>query len=113
MPRMRAHLLSLVAAAAAAAGAPAVPLDPALFLRALSTADRLVSCAYNASSGTFGATEDLWQSGNTLESLAWLSVASGDGRYLPLLANSFARTPAIVDHCFDDHGHWMAAWARA
>jgi len=117
-------------AASAAAPAPARATAPAASsppqqdyaARAFALADRLVTCAYAPPLGVF-ATEALWQSGNTLETLsstiALLDVvgeAAAPGRtaaWLAVLNNSFAKTPVIVDQCFDDHQWWLLAWARA
>ena len=89
--------------------------------RALSLADRLATCAYAPAQGVF-PTEDLWQSGNTLEALstavllARAAPALAPGRaaqWAALLNNSYEKTPVIVDNCFDDHQWWLLGWARA
>lgn len=119
--------LALLAAAASglashsSSAAPAPQLDYAA--RAFALADRIVTCAYAPPLGVF-ATEALWQSGNTLESLSsaiallrdGVGEAAAPGRvaaWLGVLNNSFAKTPVIVDNCFDDHQWWLLAWARA
>ena len=75
-------------------------------------AERLVKCAYDYASGTF-ALEGLWQTGNTLESLAAaidllprVGVPAAPGRstqWNDVLLNSFAKLPTIIGDCFDDH----------
>ena len=86
-------VLSLVVASAAA-------LDPTYGVRALAGIDRLVTCSYNASTGIFPG-DALWQSGNTLETLANYMVAANSSKWNSLLENTFAKTPVIIDNCFD------------
>jgi len=118
------RLLSALACAAAGCGllASAAPqLDFAA--RAFAQLDRLVTCDYSAPLGIFPL-EALWQSGNTVEAVAnavallrdGTGEAAAPGRvaaWLALLNNSFAKTPVIVDQCFDDHQWWLHAWVRA
>jgi hypothetical protein len=59
-------------------------------------ADRIASCAFWH--GTFFG-EQLWQSGNTIETLSHLMSASGSTLYEPLLRTSFNDTPVVVDKC--------------
>ncbi|EDQ90159.1 uncharacterized protein MONBRDRAFT_24681 [Monosiga brevicollis MX1] len=85
-----------------------------LEVRAVNLADGLIQCQYNTSQGIF-PTEDLWQSGNTLDTLAALSLALRNhsrDRYGDIFANTFARTAAVLDKCFDDHQWWLNAWIR-
>ena len=83
---------------------------------ALILGDRLASCSFSPSLGVF--VEQLWQSGATLETVANVQLLSPPGSrqrtaLTELFAQSFARTPVIVDNCFDDHQWWGLAWARA
>jgi hypothetical protein len=110
MGRAPAVLLTAAATASVTTGAA---LDPRFAVRAAATASQLVTCAYNASSGVWPA-EDLWQSGNTIETLARLQLVDpARNNYTALFANTFALTPVIVDQCFDDHQWWELAWIRA
>ena len=117
-PRLGAALLFAACASGLANAAP--QRDYAA--RGLALLDRLVTCDYAAPLGVFD-TEALWQSGNTIESLANaiallqdIGEAAAPGRgaaWLALLNNTFAKTPVIVDQCFDDHQWWLHAWVRA
>ena len=82
--------------AASAAVATAQP-RPRFAVRAVATAGQLVESSYDAATGVF-RNEDLWQSGNTLEGLANLMIASPSAltNYSSLFANTFALTPVIV-----------------
>jgi hypothetical protein len=116
-----AALLASLGCGASASAAPAPQADYAA--RAFALLDRLVTCDYAEPLGTF-PTEALWQSGNTLEALSTATALLRDGTgeaaapgrvaaWLALMNNSFARTPVIVDQCFDDHQWWLHAWVRA
>ncbi len=80
-------------------------------IRSLAEMDRLVTCNYQPLTGDFSG-EGLWQSGNTMESLANVELYFNNTRWLSNIEISFERTPIIVDHCFDDHQWWLLAWLR-
>lgn len=104
---MKGLVLAAAAACAAAAGAGSY-----YSLRAQQAADQIVACAYDANAGTF-LNEELWQSGNTIESLSHLlALAPTSARavqWTQLLLNTYLRTPPVVDNCFDDHQWWLLA----
>ena len=107
MPRLLPLVLATGVAAAAAA------TSPRFAVRAAATAGQLINCSYDASSGVF-ANEGLWESGNTIESLAISMMAdSVANNFTALFTNTYLRTPIIVDSCFDDHQWWELAWVRA
>jgi hypothetical protein len=59
--------------------------------RALAALARLNQCDYTASTGTWNA-EGLWQSGNTLEALADLAIATANNSlFADVIANSYDR----------------------
>ena len=81
--------------------------------RALALADRTVACVYTNATGLFRG-EALWQSGNTIETLANAALLAGEPRkWYALFNNTYAKTPDIVDNCFDDHQWYLLAWLRA
>lgn len=81
--------------------------------RALVAADRLIHCKYDTTSGTWNG-EALWQSGNSIESLANLAIAEANVTlYAEVFWNSYLRTAPVVDQCFDDHQWWLLGWVRA
>ena len=120
---MRLWLLFELAATAACARA--LPLgaqqnfNTTAAVRASMLADRLLACNFVNATGTFDF-EGLWQSGNTLETLAYLCSGPAAAGAPPGLCSrvraaftaAFALTPVIVDNCFDDHQWWGLAWVR-
>lgn len=99
-------------AALVAASVAVRAVDEGLLGRTLATAARMNHCSYVSLGGVW--LEALWQSGNTLEALANLAIANGNSsEYDRIFENSFARTPAVVDKCFDDHQWWLLGWVRA
>ena len=92
--------------------AAADPFSAAAFV----LADRLTECSFSPALGFFPA-EQLWQSGATIETLSNVLLAAPPPRLgsalQAALAASFAKTPVIVDNCFDDHQWWGLGWARA
>ncbi len=83
-------------------------------VRALAETDRLITCTYDRLQGVFVG-EGLWQSGNTVETLANMIIA-GKGpaaEWATILENTYERTPVIVDQCNDDHQWYLLAWIRA
>jgi hypothetical protein len=117
---MAASSARLLVATAIASASSALSAPPSEYsARAFALLDRLVTCDYTALTGTF-PTEALWQSGNTLEALS-TALLSVDEDVAPrravawraVLNESFAKTPVIVDNCFDDHQWWLLGWARA
>ena len=87
-------LLSLATLVAIAAASANVSTSGYLG-RARATAARMNHCAYVKLTGTW--LEALWQSGNTLEAMANLAIASENhSAYADLFAHSFSRTPVIV-----------------
>jgi predicted alpha-1,6-mannanase (GH76 family) len=113
-----ALLAAAAAGAAAAAAASAAPFNATAGARAAVLADRLLVCNWVPALGSFDF-EGLWQSGNTLETLAYF-CASGAGQREPGLcsrvraafAAAFAKLPVIVDQCFDDHQWFGLAFVR-
>lgn len=105
------RVLALTAAAVAVANAA----DPQLMLRATWLAETMVQCDYDENGGVFPS-DALWQSGNTVETLAnYMAVSntsSASSLVQTLLANTYLRTPIVVDNCFDDHQWWLHAWVR-
>ena len=101
------HMTSLLGRAAFVLHAIGTALcfnhDPSGFgARAVVTAARLNRCAYVAPLGVW--LEQLWQSGNTLESLANLAIASGNlTAYSFEFNESFDHTSPIVGESFAPH----------
>eukprot|EP00759_Apiculatamorpha_spiralis_P001451 PhF_6_TR10541/c0_g2_i4/m.16683 len=90
-------------------------IDPnTALLRAAAGMDRLVTCSYSTPLGMFIGDQE-WQTGNTLETLGNLLKLSPSlqPRFASVLSNSFAKTPVVVDQCFDDHQWWLLGWIRA
>jgi hypothetical protein len=114
MPRLIALALA-AACACAGAAASSTPSDYGLLLRAEAMAERLVTCNFSPSSGTFDDGEALWQSGNTIEALSNLMLADPAlvPQYSQVLEAAYQRTAPVVDTCFDDHQWWLLAWVRA
>lgn len=80
--------------------------------RSLAIVDRLVQCAVAPGTAVFLG-EGLWQSGNTLESMSNIMMATNTSLWAPFLEKAYNTTPVIVDQCFDDHQWWLLAWIRA
>lgn len=119
---MGVHEASAGASAAAPSHAGAAPPQNASFaVRAAVVADRLLTCSWVPAVGAFDF-EGLWQSGNTLETLAYLCAPGAPaavrepalcGRVAAAFAQAYELQPAIVDNCFDDHQWWGLANLRA
>ena len=103
----------LAVAATALAAATTAALDANFFSRALVTGDRLVTCSYNWTFVNGFPSEALWQSFNTLETLANIQIAEQSTRWSAVFANTYKTTPVIVDNCFDDHQWALLFWVRA
>ena len=126
------HILAACSAAAAvgsgAAGSAATPASaaaaapaawPPYAASAAVLADRLTACSYSPALGVFVG-EGLWQTGSTLETVGDALLAAAPplpprlrSSLLAVLEASYARLPAIVDNCFDDHQWYGHAWAVA
>lgn len=105
MPRLCA-LLAFAAVVSEAAqggnGEKRRPLDPELLVRANALAERLVTCSFAPLLGAFVG-EGLWQSGNTIETLARLAALQSAPPRWAHVFNDSLRQPVIVDQCNDDH----------
>jgi len=76
------------------------------------TATRLVTCYYDGSFGVFN-NELLWQSGNTLESVAnFISLLDSPIDYI--FYHSYVKTGMFIGgDCYDDYQWWLLGWVQA
>jgi predicted alpha-1,6-mannanase (GH76 family) len=74
--------------------------------------DRILRCHYSNATGVFSG-EGFWQSANSLEMLSNYIQAGNMAEYIPYLRQSLAKTPMLVDHCYDDWQWWLHAWVHA
>ena len=81
--------------------------------RAFYLADILATCQFDPLIGLFN--DLVWQSGSTLETLSDVMTQTTviPARWADVLSVMFVKTPAVVDHCFDDHQWFLLGWVRA